>query len=119
MSERIRVQNYFEGRNFFWLMHLSYGTMTKEDRREHWVYARNNRLIGLDLIDDVPTNWNDMTDAQKQALHNRRPNWYDHFEWFCNEMRPNDLVIIANGWDSLLGIGRIRLGIPPISIEGN
>jgi len=28
-------------------------------------------------------------------------------------MKPNDLVIIANGWDSLLGIGRIKLSKLP------
>jgi len=113
MNERIRVRNYFEGRNFFWLMHLSYGTMTQEDRREHWIYARDHSLIGLDLPDDVPIDWNEMTDVRKQALRDRRPNWYDHFEWFCNEMEPNDLVIIANAWDSLLGLGKIKLSQPP------
>ncbi len=113
MSERMRVGNYFEGRNFFWLMHLSYGTMTEEDRREHWNYARDHSLIGLDLPREVPRDWNEMTDAQKQALRSQKPNWYDHFEWFCNEMKPNDLVIIANGWDSLLGIGKVKPSKPP------
>jgi len=113
MNQRMRVGNYFEGRNYFWLMHLSYGTWTEEDRREHWNYAREHSLIGLDLPKDVPRDWNEMADAQKQVLRSKKPNWYDHFEWFCNQMKPNDLVIIANGWDSLLGIGKVRFSKPP------
>jgi hypothetical protein len=35
MSEKTKVGHYFEGRNYFYLMHLSYGTMTEKDRREH------------------------------------------------------------------------------------
>lgn len=114
MSERTRINHYFEGRNYFWLMHLSYNTRTEEDRREHWNYAsdRDHPLIGLDLK-EVPKDWNDMRDSEKEALRSQKPNWYDHFEWFCNEMKPNDLVIIANGWDSLLGIGRIKRSQPP------
>jgi hypothetical protein len=88
--------------------------MTEEDRREHWNYAsdKNHPVIGLD-IEEVRRNWNDMSEHEKQTLRSQKPNWYDHFEWFCNEMKPNDLVIIANGWDSLLGIGRIKLSEPP------
>lgn len=112
MSERMRVRHYLEGRTFFWLMHLSYNTQTEEDRRIHWNYARDHSLIGLDL-EEVPRDWNDFSDAEKQALGLRRQNWFDHFEWFCNEMQPNDLVVIANGWDSLLGIGRIKPSRPP------
>jgi hypothetical protein len=112
MSERIKVKHYLDGKDYFWLMHLSYGTMTEEDRRKHWNYAKDYNLIGLDLL-EVPRDWNEMHDFEKQALRSQKPNWYDHFEWFCNEMKPNDLVIIANGWDSLLGIGRIKASQPP------
>jgi hypothetical protein len=112
MSGRMKLGEYFEGRNYFWLMHLSYGTWTEEDRREHWDYAKDHSLIGLDL-QEVPKDWNNMSDSEKQALRSQKPNWYDHFESFCNEMKPNDLVIIANGWDSLLGIGKVKASQPP------
>jgi len=72
MSERMRARHYFEGRNYFWLMHLSYGTMTEEDRREHWNYANAHNLIGLDL-QEVPKDWKDMSDSEKEALWGRRP----------------------------------------------
>jgi predicted Mrr-cat superfamily restriction endonuclease len=65
------------------------------------------------LPKQVPKNWNDMSDSEKQALRSQKPNWYDHFEWFCNDMKPDDLVIVANGWDSLLGIGRVKSSKPP------
>jgi hypothetical protein len=108
MSERIKVGHYFEGRNYFYLMHLSYGTWTEKDRREHWNYARDHSLIGLDLR-EVPKDWGkEMSNSEKQSLRLRRPNWFSHFEMFCNEMKVDDLVVIANGWDSLLGIGRVN-----------
>jgi len=104
----MKVGRYFEGKNFFYLMHLSYGTWTEEDRREHWNYARDHSLIGLDLPKEVPKDWNEMSDSEKQTLRSQRPNWFHQFEMFCNEMRVNDLVVVANGWDSLLGIGKVN-----------
>lgn len=101
----MKLGDYFEGRNSFYLMHLSYGEWTEEDRKEHWNYARKHSLIGLDLPKEVPKAWNKMSDSEKQTLRSRRPNWFRQFEMFCNEMKANDLVIAANGWDSLLGIG--------------
>ncbi|MEM3700081.1 MAG: hypothetical protein QXL57_04345 [Candidatus Bathyarchaeia archaeon] len=104
----MKVGHYFEGRNFFYLMHLSYGTLTEEDRRMRWNYAKNHSLIGLDLPEEVPKDWNQMSNSEKQRLRSRRPNWFHQFEIFCNEMRINDLVVVVNGWDSLLGIGKVN-----------
>jgi hypothetical protein len=115
MSERMKVGHYFEGRKYFYLMHLSYGTMTEEDRREHWNHAkdRDHPLIGLDLPDEVPKKWSEMSDSEKQTLRSKRPIWHNQFEMFCNEMKADDLVIVANGWDSLLGIGKVKASQPP------
>jgi len=103
----MKLERYLDGRLYFYLMHLSYGTGREDDREEHWNYARENKLIGLDLPDDVPKNWNDMSDSEKQSLRRRRPMWYKQFELFCNEMKKDDLVVVVNGWDSLLGIGKV------------
>lgn len=103
----MKVGHYFEGRDYFYLMHLSYGTMREDDREEHWNYARENKLIGLDLPKEVPKNWNEMSDSAKQSLRLRRPIWFNQFETFCNKMKADDLVVVVNGWDSFLGIGRV------------
>ena len=103
----MKVGHYFEGRDYFYLMHLSYGTGTEEDRAKHWNYAKDEELIGLDLPEEVPKNWNEMSDSAKQSLRLRRPNWFKQFEVFCNEMKVDDLVVVVNGWDSFLGIGKI------------
>lgn len=108
MSERVKVGRYFEGRDYFYLMHLSYGTWTEEDREEHWNYARDNSLIGLDLPREVPKNWNEMSNSEKQSLRLRRKNWFNHFEMFCNEMKVDDLVVVVSGQKSFLGIGKVN-----------
>jgi len=104
----MKVGHYFEGRGYFYLMHLSYGTYTEDDREEHWNYARDNSLIGLDLPDEVPKNWNAMSNSAKQSLRLRRPHWFEHFEMFCNEMKVDDVVVAANGQNSILGIGKVN-----------
>jgi hypothetical protein len=88
-------------------MHLSYGTYTEEDREEHWNYARDNSLIGLDLPREVPKKWSAMSISEKQSLHLRKPRWFEHFEMFCNEMKVDDLVVVVSGQKSFLGIGEI------------
>lgn len=103
----MKLEHYLEDRHYFYLMHLSYGTGREDDREEHWNYARENNLIGLDLPDDVPKSWNEMPDSEKQSLRLRRPIWFKQFELFCNEMKVDDLVVVVNGWDSILGIGKV------------
>jgi len=104
----MKVRHYLEGRYYFYLMHLSYGTWTEDDREEHWNYARDNSLIGLDLPKEVPKNWNEMSDSEKQSLRLQRPNWFGHFEMFCNEMKVDDLVVVVSGQKSFLGIGKVN-----------
>lgn len=117
MNERIRIGHFFEGRKYFWLMHLSYGTWTEKDRREHWEYARTNSRIGLDLVEEVPKKWKYMSESEKQTLHAKSPNWYNHFEWFCDAMKPDDLVIAVHGQDSILGIGTLIQSDPPYGYD--
>ena len=102
----MNLGSYFSNRDYFYLMHLSYGTGREEDDREiHWNYAKRNNLIGLDLPSKVKDDWNNLSDYKKQKLRSEHSNWYAHFEMFCNKMKPDDLVVIANGHDSLLGFG--------------
>jgi len=107
MSGKKKLENVFAGRNYIYLMHLSYGTWTEEDREEHWSYAKDKSLIGLDLPREVNKDWNELSSSEKQSLRSRRPNWFSHFEMFCNEMKVEDLVVAVSGQKSFLGVGEL------------
>lgn len=102
----MKLGSYLNDRAFFYLMHLSYGTGQEDDREEHWDYARRNKLIGLDKS-EVNRNWNKLSESRKKSIRSRFPNWFRHFEMFCNEMQKGDLVVAVNGMDSILGVGII------------
>jgi hypothetical protein len=96
-----------KGKDYFYIMHLAYGAGREKERERLWNYAKQNELIGLDLTNDVRNDWNEVSDSVKRSLRSRRPVWVEQFDTFCNEMKIYDLVMILNGWDSLLGIAEI------------
>lgn len=88
-------------REYFYIMHLSYNG---RERRRLWEFARRDNLIGLSMSDYVTDDWNRVRDTAKDLLP---PIWVRQFDMFCNEMKINDIVLVLNGWDSLLGIAKI------------
>jgi hypothetical protein len=37
------------GKDYFYIMHLAYGLGREKERERLWNYAKQNKLIGLDL----------------------------------------------------------------------
>lgn len=97
-----------EHKDHFFLMHLS---DNGKDRERLWKHAKDNSVIGLDSVTEVPRPYWEMSDSEKQSLRLRHPILFNEFEMFCNEMpyEKDALVVVMNGWDSILGIGRIKL----------
>ncbi|MGD0204500.1 MAG: hypothetical protein ABSC20_11435 [Candidatus Bathyarchaeia archaeon] len=94
----------------FYLMHLSYGDKNRrvnlEERERLWNFAlgknpTGRNLIGLDWPDEVKTDWNNLTDTEKQAVSIP---WPSQFNLFCNEMIADDDVVIVNGIFYFLGL---------------
>lgn len=92
-----------KNKNYFYLMHLSYG-YDLEERERLWNYAVKENLIGLDLPDKVKEDWNTLTE-KKQKVAERV--WIQQFNIFCNDMSIGDYVVVPNGQLYLLGIGTI------------
>jgi len=82
-------------------MHLSYDG---NDRKRLWEYAKENDIIGLDYPAVVDNNWNRIEQSVKNSLPRI---WVGQFDAFCNEIRAGDIVVILEGWHSLLGIAEI------------
>jgi len=102
-----KLDEYLDGRAYCYIMHLNYNTRTDEDRRMHWTYGKDHRLIGLDRF-DVNTDWNCKSDIEKAKFRSQFPQWYSQFEMFCNEMTRNDLIIAMAGYDLFLGFGTVN-----------
>jgi len=92
-----------EKKNYFYIMHLSYGGDKKEQERL-WNYATSHNLIGLDQPKIVKTDWTTLSEPEKKATSRT---WIRQFNDFCSNMKTGDYVVILNGWTHLLGIARI------------
>ena len=90
-----------KGRDYFYIMHLSYDG---RERRRLWNFARRENLIGLSYPDIVDNDWVKIREVVKDVLPNI---WVRQFDAFCNEMSVGDIVLLLNGWNSLLGIAKI------------
>jgi len=89
------------GKNYFYIMHLSYNG---DKREELWNYAKGKNLIGLDAPGIVTKDWIKVRESAKRSLGRT---WTRQFDILCTEMLAGDLVLVLNGWDSLLGIAEI------------
>lgn len=94
-----------KGKSYFYIMHLSYGAGTHRERL--WNYARNHNIIGLDYPRVVTDDWNRTPQEVRDLLP---PIWRKQFEIFCNEMIIGDIVVILEGWLSLLGVAEVLSG---------
>lgn len=94
-----------EGKDYFYIMHLSYGRNNK--REPLWDYAKKKRVIGLDLPNPVNDDWNKIKESVRGKRKLISGNWERQFEIFCNEMKKSDIVVILNGWDSVLGVAKV------------
>lgn len=93
-----------KGTNYFYIMHLSYDGQNRESL---WNYAKENNVIGLDYPDVVREEWNRV----RQSVKDRLPRiWVKQFDMFCHEIRSGDIVVILEGWHSLLGIAEVLRG---------
>jgi hypothetical protein len=88
-------------KEYFYIMHLSYNG---RERERLWNHAKEKNLIGLDYPDVVTDDWIKVREAAKGSLPKI---WVRQFDIFCKEMRVGDIVLVLNGWDSLLGIAEI------------
>ena len=89
-----------KGLDYFYIMHLSYNGYRRE---ELWNFAVDKNIIGLDHR-YVKGNW---TDVRNNIMRKLTKPWIRQFDILCHEMDKGDVVLIINGWDSLLGIAEI------------
>jgi len=89
-------------KDHFYIMHLSYDG---EDKEPLWNYAKENNVIGLDYPSEVNDDWNHVSESVKERVPRI---WVKQFEMFCNQMREGDIVIILEGWHSILGIAEVE-----------
>jgi hypothetical protein len=87
-----------KGNDYFYIMHLSYNG---RERKRLWNYAERREIIGLDHH-DVNRDWNNVRESVEISRI-----WRKQFEMFCNEMKVGDLVLVLNGWNSLLGVAEV------------
>jgi hypothetical protein len=87
-----------KGKDYVYIMHLSY---EGRERERLWNYAERREIIGLDHR-DVNDDWNNVRESVEISRI-----WRKQFDMFCNEMKVGDLVLVLNGWDSLLGIAEV------------
>lgn len=92
-----------EHKDYFYIMHLSYGS-DKKERERLWKYATDNNTIGLDWH-TIKRKWE--TPLSKEELENTSQFWIRQFKRFCEEMHVGDYVVILNGTSSVLGIAKI------------
>jgi len=89
----------------FYIMHLSYNGSDKE---RLWNYARDNKLIGLDVPGIVRGNWLDVRESAKKSL---KRGWVRQFDTFCDArqkgIHKDDFVMIIKGMESALGIAQV------------
>jgi len=85
-----------EGKDYFYIMHLSYDG---EERKRLWNYAKDNNIIGLSHR-NVSDGW---TRVRKTARNLIGRGWVRQFDTFCG-MQKGDVVMILNGQDSVLGV---------------
>lgn len=90
-----------KGKDYFYIMHLSYNGSQRE---ELWNYAKEEDLIGLDAPRIVRDNWSRVRESVKGKLSKT---WVRQFDILCSEMVVGDIVLVLNGWNSLLGIAEI------------
>lgn len=90
-----------KGRNYFYIMHLSYNG---RERERLWNYTKEKNRIGLDYPDVVTDDWIKVRESVKGAVPKI---WVKQFDMFCEEMKVGDIVLVLNGWDSLLGIAEV------------
>ena len=88
-------------KNHFYIMHLSY---EGKERRRLWDFANKNNLIGLDYHTVVKNDWDEVRDNVKDQLPGI---WVKQFDIFCYELEKYDIILVMNGWLSLLGIAEI------------
>jgi len=85
-----------EGKDYFYIMHLSYDG---EERERLWNYAKENNIIGLShkYVED------DWTKVRKKAKNLVGKGWVRQFDSFCR-LEKGDIVMLLNGMDSVLGV---------------
>ncbi|MGD0027868.1 MAG: hypothetical protein ABSC91_02905 [Candidatus Bathyarchaeia archaeon] len=94
-----------EGKDYFYIMHLSYDGDKRRTREELWDYAQKHKMIGLDLPRVVKGDW---TEVREKAKAHLRSGWIRQFDAFCKKMQKGDLVMIFAGIDSVLGVAQLR-----------
>jgi len=97
----MKLEDLVSDKGYFYIMHLSW---RGRQRKELWNYARENDLIGLDYPPVVKDDWNKVRDMVKENLPKI---WVRQFDMFCKEMKVGDIVVVLEGWHSILGIARI------------
>jgi hypothetical protein len=100
---QLKIKNILlaKRKDYFYIMHLSYNG---KRRIELWDFAKENNVIGLDVPEIVTDDWLKIRQSVKRKLTNT---WVRQFDIFCTEMQAGDIVIILNGWDSILGIAEL------------
>lgn len=97
----MKLQTLLNQKNLghFYIMHLSYDG---RERKRLWDYACNKKIIGLSH-GAVNVNWTKAPPSMKKTVSN---SWKSQFNYFI-EMEKGDIVVVMNGWSSILGIAEI------------
>jgi hypothetical protein len=85
------------GKDYFYIMHLSYGG---SEKKRLWDYAVDKQVIGLDLPRDVTDNWSKIRQSAVKIL---KSGWINQFDMFCYEMGVGDIVVVLEGQEHVLG----------------
>jgi hypothetical protein len=87
-----------KGKNYFYIMHLSYGGAEREPL---WKCAIEHNIIGLHHRKVWEYDWIKAPEWVKNRISKF---WQNQLDIFSKEIENNDTVIILSGWDSILGI---------------
>jgi hypothetical protein len=92
-----------EGKDHFYVMHLSY-SRDKTHKKRLWEYASEKNRIGLNC-DTVTENWATLSESERKKKTS--PRWKAQFNYFCEKIGVGDYVVILNGTYAILGIAKI------------
>lgn len=87
-----------KGKNHIYIMHLSYDGAEREPL---WNYAREHNIIGISHREVWDYDWTKAPESVKNRISKF---WQNQLNIFTKDIDNNDIVVILNGWDSILGI---------------
>lgn len=105
------LKSLLEGKDYFYIMHLSYGkditakAKASSDERL-WNYAKDKGFIGLSHH-TVEGNWNENKVKESAKEKGISPYWEKQFDMFY-EVKTGDIMMILLGMKYILGVAKVE-----------